>query len=884
MKMIKEFQPARSCLYSSTIENMIPQVTIDGVTGDTVFYALGNDATIVQFPVRGYGTNLPIASTGNDPLIQTSTPFFGAFDKAVQFNQYGKVYRATSNLLGDFGGNDFHINLLVRTSSVLGSANNKVFLAKRAGASTTYWSVHEYNSQTAIVLYVVKSALTRQITFSGLMPNSWYCIDIMFDMSVTTLAYAMGGFCNGVQLGVNAGSSSAFSTLTNTELLTVGAMSDLTSKNYDSKLARVSIATKSGWFPGGTDNATVWLAYHKENVARLSGLNTVVDSGSSVPAYSRDYIEVIENKGTYHQIGDNLVPISQKSNGTRGAILQEYGSNNCLDSTDMSTWTGTLVTTPTSVASPVDGFLAYTARESTDGAPASHFIGSPVYSWTEDTNGRLCFLHLLIAADVRPWVYAAVVEGGSTQHTFYYNISTQVLGTTTGRIVSAEVVGQTVYSGKTFKHIIVRFTSVGGTGNKRVYLYPANNTPTYSYQGNSSDCFTLAQIQWEITNAPTLWYKFDEPSGSSLIDWSGNALTGTISGTVVRTTGVHGSALQFDGTTNYIDIPVSRFNQRQGMWCCWVKADWDAIGATHARVFNSTDSRGGNYMFRSYCAATGSAFFWYAGNGTGYVGASAGPSTNDWMHVLFTWEYGGVSTIIRGYQNGSYVGSATLSGMISVPDLYIRIGWWQSTAGAFAGEIDDFRLWGHVISDINIAALPANRARFQKNPGNFLVTTTAPRERTGLYSVEYPYSNASSEGSKSFTFRRAYTPSAFCIIWRIAQASARGTNSIFGFIDEYGYINAEVKSSGVVQGTIQLAQNICDDSEWQLGFRWQSDVLHILAYSKKTGITYTTSGALSAFPSSLDVNEVISSTSNSYMSECKDYDYYESDNRRLLFG
>jgi len=350
---------------------------------------------------------------------------------------------------------------------------------------------------------------------------------------------------------------------------------------------------------------------------------------------------------------------------------------------------------------------------------------------------------------------------------------------------------------------------------------------------------------------------------------------------------VHGSALQFDGTTNYIDIPVSRFNQRQGMWCCWVKADWTTIGATRSRVFNSVDSRGTNYMFRTYCASGGgSNIGWYVGNGTSVFVAIAGLAQNNtWQHFLFTWKYTGANTTIKGYLNGQYYGtSVSLTGLIVVPDTNIRVGWWQAAATALIGEIDDFRLFGYVPTDANIAATVNNRMHFQKNYSNFLVTTTAPRERTSNAALTYPYSNASNEGSKSFTFRRDYTPSSFRIIWRIARSSDIGNYSIFGFIDEYGYLNAEVKVGGIAQGTIQLAQNICDASEWILGFRWQVDVLHILAHSKKTSITYAASGALSDFPTTLDLNEVVASTSNSYISDYKDYDYYESDNRRLLFG
>src|SRR3954462_7824525 len=52
-------------------------------------------------------------------------------------------------------------------------------------------------------------------------------------------------------------------------------------------------------------------------------------------------------------------------------------------------------------------------------------------------------------------------------------------------------------------------------------------------------------------------YNFDEASGTTVTDSSGNNNAGTVSGATRPTSGKHGRALTFNGTNNYVSVPDS---------------------------------------------------------------------------------------------------------------------------------------------------------------------------------------------------------------------------------------------------------------------------------------------------------------------------------------
>src|SRR4029453_5416943 len=69
-------------------------------------------------------------------------------------------------------------------------------------------------------------------------------------------------------------------------------------------------------------------------------------------------------------------------------------------------------------------------------------------------------------------------------------------------------------------------------------------------------------------------YNFNEGSGTTVNDASGNGITGTVHGTTWTTGGKYGNALSFNGSSSYVDLGNPALLQITGSmtWRAWVKA------------------------------------------------------------------------------------------------------------------------------------------------------------------------------------------------------------------------------------------------------------------------------------------------------------------------
>jgi hypothetical protein len=162
------------------------------------------------------------------------------------------------------------------------------------------------------------------------------------------------------------------------------------------------------------------------------------------------------------------------------------------------------------------------------------------------------------------------------------------------------------------------------------------------------------------------------------------------------------------------------------------------------------------------------------------------------------------------------------------------------------------------------------------------LVSTADVTRATDSPIIYTYSNALGQGSKVCKFYREVPPTASKTIWQITDGGS-ANERVYSYVDSSGYLNAEVLVGGASKGTVQIAQNVCNKDPWILGARWTDATLHILAYNMRTATMYTNSTALTGFPTGLDENNIVYPC-GAVIGECKDYHYYEADNRRLLFG
>jgi len=192
-----------------------------------------------------------------------------------------------------------------------------------------------------------------------------------------------------------------------------------------------------------------------------------------------------------------------------------------------------------------------------------------------------------------------------------------------------------------------------------------------------------------------------------------------------------------DGVDDYQDLPLAVFNQDRGSWGGWIYGNFSALPVAKVRIFNSEHSLGYNYEFRTY-----GNFSWIFANGTVYTSVYIGALVdNEWNQVFFTWEYRLATddTLVKGYKNGVYIAEGTISGKISVPDQYIRLGFWGGSY--FEGIIGELLVFNRVLSNTEISDIHSIRRNIMDGCVLKLGTVGLVRGGGTQWLDESPYKN-----------------------------------------------------------------------------------------------------------------------------------------------
>ncbi len=242
-----------------------------------------------------------------------------------------------------------------------------------------------------------------------------------------------------------------------------------------------------------------------------------------------------------------------------------------------------------------------------------------------------------------------------------------------------------------------------------------------------------------ISNANGLvgsWH-FNEGEGTRTRDYSGNNNDGTISG-ASWTRGKYGTALEFDGVNDYVDIGTdSSLHVDTFTFVAWIKWSGNTNGVQDI-IFNKEreyewcigdSGSGAPTGHLAWAINTAGTWEWHD---TGYT-----VPANEWVFLVLTYD----GTHVRLYVNGEL--ESTLAdpdgGPITDSSYPLWIGRRQnlgSPTGEFSGVIDEVRIYNRVLTDQEIRDLyTAKKARpdlgdiraYYKNP------STGEWEETGYY-------------------------------------------------------------------------------------------------------------------------------------------------------
>ena len=200
-----------------------------------------------------------------------------------------------------------------------------------------------------------------------------------------------------------------------------------------------------------------------------------------------------------------------------------------------------------------------------------------------------------------------------------------------------------------------------------------------------------------FTRGLVAYWSFDEGTGNTVYDLSGNGNHGTIHG-ATWTQGKFGKALSFDGVDDYVDCGNDESLNI---------TDEITIEAWVKRAGDFPTNNIGNIVWRhNYGARTGYRLFAYTngrvrfavGNGSNiyYAGTGYPLSTiGEWVHVVGVFD----GSYVKLYINGQFNDEVQFSGSFVEADCNLLI---SQGAETFNGTIDEVRIYNRALSEEEI--------------------------------------------------------------------------------------------------------------------------------------------------------------------------------------
>ena len=245
------------------------------------------------------------------------------------------------------------------------------------------------------------------------------------------------------------------------------------------------------------------------------------------------------------------------------------------------------------------------------------------------------------------------------------------------------------------------------------------STGAFTYTANpgqvGTDTFTYQTVQGTLTSNGATWtvtispagglvgqWNFDEGSGTTAADSSGLGNNATLAGAPTWVTGVHGTAIKLNGTTDWATIPdAASLDATTALTIsAWVKPTKVATQYLVKKAVSSTTdgyelglSSAGKAFVRLNQASKADTY--RVDSLTSY------PTNGTWIHLAATYD----GTTIRLYVNGVLEGSVAGPTSIKTNNLALTLGAEPGGFRPFAGTLDDVRVYSTALTQAQITTL-----------------------------------------------------------------------------------------------------------------------------------------------------------------------------------
>ena len=202
------------------------------------------------------------------------------------------------------------------------------------------------------------------------------------------------------------------------------------------------------------------------------------------------------------------------------------------------------------------------------------------------------------------------------------------------------------------------------------------------------------------------YWSFDEGTGYSVQDDSGNGNDGTIYGASWTTSSVLGNALNFDGVDDLIEFSSPVLNIPPYTICAWVKPD--STSGDYRYILSN--GGGANLGYGFFMQLTNNGEYQFGGKrpDANHGSRRYPASSTDWTFICGSWD-GIELTNIKLYINGEFVSGTFKTDVDTHANPFdLRIGSSHENMYSFNGDIDEVRIYNRVLGDNEIKALYNN--------------------------------------------------------------------------------------------------------------------------------------------------------------------------------
>jgi len=282
------------------------------------------------------------------------------------------------------------------------------------------------------------------------------------------------------------------------------------------------------------------------------------------------------------------------------------------------------------------------------------------------------------------------------------------------------------------------------------------------YNSSDSAWYELDRVNDGQDTLVGSWH-FDEASGTTANDESGNGNTGTlINGAAFTHWGRAASGAAFDGVNDAVNVPdsgsINGFNSAitiEG----WVKQSVAAGTQTIAE-------RNSNYYLNVQDGKP--CFYWYGLSSPGYHCTDSAMPLGSWVHVVATWNGAAVNLYIDGTLSKTVAGVTGTGTQTSPKPLGIGANTDASTR-YFNGQIDEVKLYSRALSPAEVLS------HYQAGIQNKAIYKGMGLERTNVWLRTQKNITAAGTDNNYWLYYGAQNPAA----------QKNNSNNIYLFYDDF---------------------------------------------------------------------------------------------------